>query len=66
MNKTKAVISYILCAAAFFFISVFGTAKLISSRILQAAVTGILAAILWFAFVRRISKNMKKEKGDKK
>ncbi len=59
MRNTKAALCAILFILLQIVIYVFGIARYISSRALQAVLAGLIAALLWFGFIRKINKNRK-------
>ena len=54
--KRKGILTAVLCTILYFLITVAGIAKHVSCRAAQAVFAGVLAAILWFAFIRKINK----------
>ena len=64
MNKVKFILTAVICAVAFVFVSLFGIAKFITSKVIQAVSAGVLAAVLWLIFylINRSGKRKRRAK----
>ena len=59
MRNSRAALCAILYILLQVVIYVFGIAKYVSSRVLQALLAGLIAGLLWFGFIRKINKTRK-------